>query len=79
MMFWPKMGFRPENGFGKLKQEEIVREIGRNQNIPFVVLRPGTIYGPGKTNVGIASPGYPAIVIRALAVPLGKVLTSTGM
>ena len=33
---------------GKLKQEEIVRDFGRTQGIPFVVVRPGTVFGPGK-------------------------------
>jgi nucleoside-diphosphate-sugar epimerase len=32
----------------KLKQEEIVREYGRTHNLPFVILRPGTVFGPGK-------------------------------
>lgn len=34
--------------FGKLKQEEVVRELGRAHGLPFVVLRPGTVFGPGK-------------------------------
>jgi nucleoside-diphosphate-sugar epimerase len=49
-------------GFGKLKQEEIVREMGSSLNIPFVVLRPGTIYGPGKRDltgrIGIDTFGF---------------------
>jgi nucleoside-diphosphate-sugar epimerase len=34
--------------YGKLKQEEIVRHLSRIHNIPFVILRPGTVFGPGK-------------------------------
>ena len=34
--------------FGKLKQEEIVREYGRNIQLPYVILRPGYVFGPGK-------------------------------
>lgn len=33
--------------FGKTKQEEIVREYGTNYNVPYVIVRPGPIYGPG--------------------------------
>jgi nucleoside-diphosphate-sugar epimerase len=32
----------------KLKQEEVVREYGRTHGLPFVILRPGTVFGPGK-------------------------------
>jgi nucleoside-diphosphate-sugar epimerase len=35
--------------FGKLKQEQLVREYGRNRGLPYVILRPGTVFGPGKT------------------------------
>ncbi len=37
--------------FGKLKQEELVRDYGSNQGLPFVILRPGTVFGPGKTEL----------------------------
>jgi nucleoside-diphosphate-sugar epimerase len=37
--------------FGKLKQEEIVRDFGRGRKIPFVILRPGTVFGPGKRDL----------------------------
>ena len=36
---------------GKLKQEEIVRDFGRRRKIPFVILRPGTVFGPGKRDL----------------------------
>jgi nucleoside-diphosphate-sugar epimerase len=35
-------------GFGKLKQEELVREYGNKYDLPFVILRPGAVFGPGK-------------------------------
>src|SRR6266581_7763137 len=35
-------------GFGKLKQEELVREYGRRYKLPYVILRPGYVFGPGK-------------------------------
>jgi nucleoside-diphosphate-sugar epimerase len=35
-------------GFGKLKQEQIVREYGNKHNLPYVILRPGCVFGPGK-------------------------------
>jgi len=35
-------------GFGKLKQEQIVREYGNKHNLPYVILRPGYVFGPGK-------------------------------
>jgi nucleoside-diphosphate-sugar epimerase len=48
-------------GFGKLKQEELVMEYGKLHNLPYVILRPGTVFGPGKRDlsarVGIASFG----------------------
>jgi nucleoside-diphosphate-sugar epimerase len=35
-------------GFGKLKQEELVKEYGKKFGLPYVILRPGTVFGPGK-------------------------------
>jgi nucleoside-diphosphate-sugar epimerase len=32
-------------GFGKSKQEEVVREYGKTQNLPYVILRPGAVFG----------------------------------
>jgi len=37
--------------FGKVKQEEIVRDIGRARGIPFIILRPGTVFGPGNRDL----------------------------
>ena len=49
-------------GFGKLKQEELVREYGKRYDLPYVILRPGTIFGPGKQDlsgrVGIGTFGF---------------------
>jgi nucleoside-diphosphate-sugar epimerase len=38
-------------GFGKLKQEEIVREYGERYKLSYVILRPGTVFGPGKKDL----------------------------
>jgi nucleoside-diphosphate-sugar epimerase len=38
-------------GFGKLKQEELVREYGEKHKLPYVILRPGYVFGPGKTEL----------------------------
>jgi nucleoside-diphosphate-sugar epimerase len=49
-------------GFGKLKQEGLVKEYGKKYNLPYVILRPGTVFGPGKRNlsgrVGIDTFGF---------------------
>jgi nucleoside-diphosphate-sugar epimerase len=38
-------------GFGKLKQEELVREYGRTRGLRYVIVRPGAVFGPGKPNL----------------------------
>lgn len=49
-------------GFGKLKQEEIVRKYGKGKGLPYVILRPGAVFGPGKPElsgrVGINTFGF---------------------
>jgi nucleoside-diphosphate-sugar epimerase len=49
-------------GFGKLKQEELVREYREKYKLPYVILRPGYVFGPGKTElngrVGINTFGF---------------------
>jgi nucleoside-diphosphate-sugar epimerase len=49
-------------GFGKLKQEELVKEYGKQRNLPYVILRPGAVFGPGKRDlsgrVGIDTFGF---------------------
>lgn len=37
--------------YGKIKQEEIIIEYNRKYNIPYVIVRPGDVYGPGKYKV----------------------------
>ena len=48
--------------FGKLKQEELVRQYGEKQKLPYVILRPGAVFGPGKKalsgRVGIDTFGF---------------------
>jgi nucleoside-diphosphate-sugar epimerase len=34
--------------FAKVKQDELVREYGEKYDIPYVMVRPGSVYGPGK-------------------------------
>ena len=49
-------------GFGKLKQEELVKEYGNKYQLPYVILRPGYVFGPGKRElsgrVGINTFGF---------------------
>jgi len=49
-------------GFGKLKQEELVREYGKKRALPYVIIRPGAVFGPGKPDlsgrVGINTFGF---------------------
>ena len=49
-------------GFGKLKQEELVQKYGRTRGLPYVILRPGTVFGPGKKDltgrIGIDTFGF---------------------
>lgn len=49
-------------GFGKLKQEELVGEYGKDRGLPYVILRPGAVFGPGKKDlsgrVGINTFGF---------------------
>jgi nucleoside-diphosphate-sugar epimerase len=34
--------------YGKVKQDELVQNYGKIQNIPYSIVRPGVVYGPGK-------------------------------
>lgn len=49
-------------GFGKLKQEELVKEYGERCKLPYVIVRPGAVFGPGKEEltgrVGIDTFGF---------------------
>ena len=48
--------------FAKIKQEQLVAEFGRMLGLPYVVVRPGSVYGPGKGEitgrVGIGTFGF---------------------
>ena len=37
--------------FAKVKQDELVAAYGRRYGIPYVLVRPGAVYGPGKTGI----------------------------
>jgi nucleoside-diphosphate-sugar epimerase len=49
-------------GFGKLKQEQLVQRYGQQRGLPYVILRPGTVFGPGKKDltgrIGIDTFGF---------------------
>jgi len=49
-------------GFGKLKQEQLVIEYGERQKLPYVIVRPGAVFGPGKRDlsgrIGINTFGF---------------------
>ncbi len=34
--------------FGKIKEDELVMSYGRDRRLPYVIVRPGPVYGPGK-------------------------------
>ncbi|HLG59269.1 MAG TPA: NAD(P)-dependent oxidoreductase [Vicinamibacterales bacterium] len=38
-------------GYGKLKQEQLVQQYHKTFGVPYVILRPGAVYGPGKSNL----------------------------
>jgi len=37
--------------YGKAKQDELVRQYGRTRGLPYVIVRPGITFGPGKTKI----------------------------
>ena len=37
--------------FAKLKQDQLVTEYGRKHGIPYVLVRPGAVYGPGSQGI----------------------------
>jgi nucleoside-diphosphate-sugar epimerase len=49
-------------GFGKLKQEELVCEYRRTHGLPYVIVRPGYVFGPGRQGlngrVGVNTFGF---------------------
>lgn len=48
--------------YGKVKQDELVIAYGQEKGLPYVIVRPGTVYGPGKAfipgRVGIDTFGF---------------------
>jgi nucleoside-diphosphate-sugar epimerase len=49
-------------GFGKLKQEELVKEYGKQRDLPYVIVRPGAVFGPDRRElsgrIGIDTFGF---------------------
>jgi nucleoside-diphosphate-sugar epimerase len=37
--------------YAKVKQDEIVRDYGKRFGIPYIIIRPGYVYGPGKQDI----------------------------
>jgi nucleoside-diphosphate-sugar epimerase len=37
--------------FAKVKQDEVVTEYGQKFGVPYVIVRPGSVYGPGKESI----------------------------
>ena len=37
--------------FAKIKQDELVAEYGKKFQLPFVIVRPGCVYGPGRSAI----------------------------
>lgn len=37
--------------YAKWKQDELLMEYGKKYNIPYAIVRPGSVYGPGKSQV----------------------------
>jgi nucleoside-diphosphate-sugar epimerase len=44
-------GSRDAYCYAKVKQDEIVMDYGRIYNIPYVIVRPGVVYGPGNEGI----------------------------
>jgi len=61
-------------GFGKLKQEDLVKEYGRKYKLPYVIVRPGYVFGPGKRElsgrIGIGTFGFFIQVNGSHSLPL---------
>jgi nucleoside-diphosphate-sugar epimerase len=60
--------------YAKVKQDELVMEYGRKHGLPYVLLRPGVVYGPGKNaltgRVGIDTFGFFLHMGGSNAIPL---------
>src|ERR1051326_1497087 len=57
----PQERFDPY-GYAKLKQDQLVMEYGNKHNLPYVIVRPGVVFGPDKPTlhgrVGIHTFGF---------------------
>jgi nucleoside-diphosphate-sugar epimerase len=53
--------------YGKTKQDEIVLEFAKKQNLPYVIVRPSVVFGPGKAKI----PGRVGIDTFGVFVHLG--------
>jgi len=62
----PQERFDPY-GYAKLKQDQLVMEHGEKYGLPFVIVRPGAVFGPGKPKL----PGRVAIDTFGVLVHLG--------
>lgn len=63
--------------YGKIKQDQIVMEYGRTHKLPYVIVRPGAVYGPGKLSitgrVGVGTFGLFLHLGRSIPLPLSYV------
>jgi len=63
--------------YGKAKQDELLLEYSSKYNIPYVILRPGSVYGPGKNaitgRVGIGTFGIFLLFGGATRIPLSYI------
>jgi nucleoside-diphosphate-sugar epimerase len=61
-------------GFGKLKQEEVVKQYGVKYGLRYVIVRPGAVFGPGKRDlsgrIGINTFGFFAHIGGSNPLPL---------
>ncbi len=37
--------------YGKARQDDIVQEFARTRGLPYVIIRPGVVFGPGKAKI----------------------------
>jgi nucleoside-diphosphate-sugar epimerase len=37
--------------YAKVKQDELVQQYGKEHGVPYVIVRPGSVYGPGKKQI----------------------------
>lgn len=53
--------------YGKIKQDELVIAYGKEYGIPYAILRPGLVYGPGKKTI----PGRLGIEVFSIFIHVG--------